>query len=80
MAKVEIVLNPAGVRELLKSDDIMQICKEHANRAVSALGDGYAVNTYVGANRVNAEVSAETFLARRDNMKNNTILKALGGG
>lgn len=80
MAKVEIVLNPAGVRELLKSDDIMQICKEHANRAVSALGDGYAVNTYVGANRVNAEVSAETFAARRDNMKNNTILKALGGG
>lgn len=80
MAKVEIVLNPAGVRELLKSDAMMQICKQHANRAVAALGDGYAVNTHVGASRVNAEVTAETFLARRDNMKNNSILKALGGG
>lgn len=80
MAKVEIVLNPAGVRELLKSDAMMQICQQHANRAASTLGDGYAVNKYVGANRVNAEVTAETFLARRDNMKNNSILKALGGG
>lgn len=80
MAKVEIVLDPAGVRELLKSDAMMRICQQHANRAVAALGDGYEVNTYVGANRVNAEVTAETFLARRDNMKNNSILKALGGG
>lgn len=80
MAKVEIVLNPAGVRELLKSDGIMQICKEHANRAVSTLGDGYTVSTYTGQNRVNAEVAAESFVARRDNAKNNTILKALGGG
>lgn len=80
MAKnVEIVLNDEGVRELLKSDAMMQICKQYADRAAGSLGDGYVVSTHVGKSRVNAEVAAESFKARRDNLKNNTILKALGG-
>jgi len=77
--KVEIVLNSAGIRELLKSAEIEAVCKEQAEAVAGRAGDGYTVDTYVGKTRVNAMVTADTYAARRDNLKNNTLLKALGG-
>ena len=79
MAKFKFSLNRDGVRDLLKSDGMMEICAGYANQALSALGDGYEVTTHVGQNRVNAEISAVTPQAKRENSKNNTILKALRG-
>ena len=77
MSKVKFELNRAGVRELLKSHEMMQICEGYANKAQSQIGNGYTVSTYVGKNRVNASVSAQTYEARRENSENNTILKAV---
>lgn len=77
MSKVRVKLNQAGVRELLKSGEIMGVCKDLANGVAARAGTGYEVNTHVGKNRVNAEVRAETYEAYRDNMKNNTLLKVL---
>lgn len=79
MAKVKIALNSAGVRALLKSPEMMEACKAHADAAASRLGNGYGVSTYTGKTRVNASIVAETYEARRENAKNNTILKALRG-
>lgn len=79
MAKVKFVLNRQGVRELMKSKEMMDICSEYANNALARLGDGYEVNTYSGENRVNAEVYAQSFAAKRENLKSNTILKAVFG-
>lgn len=77
MSNVKIVLNSSGVRELLKSPEMMAICKGHADSAVSQLGDGYSVTTHTGRNRVNASVHADTFKARKDNLDNNSIIKAV---
>lgn len=79
MAKVTIELNSVGVREMLRSQEMMAICEEHANNAIGRLGSGYTVSTMTGKNRVNASVFAESYQARRENMENNTILKALRG-
>ena len=79
MAKVKFELNRSGVRELLKSKEMMDICSEYAQSALSRLGDGYEMSTHTGTNRVNAEVKAESFAAKRDNLKNNSILKAVFG-
>ena len=79
MAKVKFELNRAGVRELLRSKEMMDICSEYANNAVGRLGNGYELTTHTGVNRVNAQVSAETFAAKRDNLKNNSIIKAVFG-
>ena len=79
MAKVEFQLNREGVRQLLKSPEMESICLQYANGALGRLGPGYEVSTHSGRNRVNAEVKAETFAARRDNLKNNSILKAVRG-
>lgn len=79
MANVKVVLNREGVRELLRSDAMMKVCSEYANAALGRLGKGYEVTTHVGKNRVNAEIKAETFMARKDNRENNSILKSLRG-
>lgn len=78
MSKVKFELNRAGVRELLRSQEMMNVCRESANTIANRAGDGYEVDTYVGANRVNASVYAATPEARKDNLKNNTLLKARG--
>ena len=72
-------LNEQGVRELLQSKEMMDICKQYASKAQSKLGDGYEVTTHTGKTRVNAQIKAETYKARKDNAKNNSILKALRG-
>ena len=70
-------LNRAGVAELLKSDAMMDICREYAEQVQGRAGDGYEVTTHRGKTRVNASVAATTYEARRDNLENNTLLKSL---
>lgn len=77
MAKNKFKLDYKGVGDLMKSEAMQAVLKEHATRIRDACGDGYEQDIYVGKNRANAMVSATTYQARRDNMKNNTILKAV---
>lgn len=74
--------NKAGVRELLKSPEMRSILEEYGNEAVSRLGSGYeAIPGDTGSSvRAKCKVQATTYATRRDNLKNNTILKAVGGG
>ena len=77
MSNVKFVLNRPGVAELMKSSEMMTICKEYADSAVAQLGDGYSVSTHTGKTRVNASVHADTFKARKDTLDNNSIIKAV---
>ena len=79
MGNVRIELNHDGIREMLQSDEMKVICQERANAALGKLGDGYTVTTHTGKNRVNASIFAESYKAKKENLENNTILKALGG-
>lgn len=54
MANVEIELNSAGIRELLKSSEIANVCENHAARMTRAAGVEYVADVYEGKNRVNA--------------------------
>lgn len=77
MGKMKVKLNREGVRQLLRSEEMMDVCQAHASAAVSSLGAGYEMTSRVGKNRVNAEVAAVSDEAKRENIKNNTILKAV---
>lgn len=80
MAKVKFELNRAGVRELMMSDAMADGLSGLAGGIVARLGDGYSASPpYQGKNRVNVEVSADTYAARHENASNNTILKAVQG-
>ena len=73
MAK--IVLDKKGVRELLRSQEMMDICLEHAEATKTAAGsEGYEISSHVGTN---ASVRADTIETIKDNYKNNTLIKSL---
>lgn len=74
---IRIELNSEGVRELLQSPAMAAACLEQAKAIRNRAGDGYSVSTYTGATRVNASVMTDTPEAMRDNLKNNTLLKAV---
>ena len=77
MSKKGFELNSSGVRELLKSDEMKAVLTEYASSVRSRCGDGYEQDIYTGKNRSNAMVFARTRQAKSDNLKNNTILKAV---
>lgn len=77
MSKFKFVLNRAGVRALMQSTEMQSILKDKANNALNSLGEGYKSDIHVGKNRANAMVYADTYQAKRDNLKNNSILKAV---
>lgn len=78
MAKFNFELNEAGVRELLRSAEMKTVCSEIASNIAGRAGSGYETDTYTGRNRVNASVYTSTKDAYKDNLKNNTLLKAVG--
>lgn len=77
MAKMKFELNRQGVAELMKSEAMQSVLSDKARAIRDRCGDGYEQTVYVGRNRANASVKAVTRKARRDNKKNNTLLKAV---
>lgn len=75
MAKIK--LNRGGVRQLLRSEEMQQICNDFAFEAKAKLGDGYDVTYRRGKNRVNASIGAVGADAIRENKRDNSIIKAL---
>ena len=51
---VEIVLNSAGIQDLLKSAEIADICEVQAARMTRATGMKYEADVHIGKTRVNA--------------------------
>ena len=79
MSKFKLVLNRAGVRQLMQSEEMQSILKDKADAALNSLGEGYKSDIYIGKNRANAMVWADSIKAKRENLKHNTILKAVRG-
>lgn len=80
MSNVEIKINNDELRNILKSDAMQQMLIKQANRVVSRAGSGYAADPpHTSSQRAIVNVYAETSAAKRDNLKNNTLLKAMGG-
>lgn len=75
----EIILNTEGVRELLKSDEIHDECVRLANEIQSRAGEHYDISERHYPNRNGVIVYPADAQGRRDNLKNNTLLKAMKG-
>lgn len=78
MSKVKIELNRAGVRALLRSDEMAALLRKKADAAAARCGDGYEAGSYLMPTRAVARVGAVSAAARQQNLENNTILRALG--
>ena len=80
MSKVKVKLNSSGIRELLKSAPISGACEEEAKKIQQRAGEGFEVQSRTYPERKGAAVIAATSEARQRNYKDNTLLKAMGGG
>lgn len=81
MSKIKIDINPAGARALMTSPEMISIMESHADSMLNRLPGGYEKSVYPkGRSRANVSVYTETAAAAKDNAKNNSLLKALGGG
>nr|DAE10363.1 MAG TPA: type I neck protein [Siphoviridae sp. ctwrX9] len=77
MSKLEFKLNRKGVAALMKSSNMQKVLGNHASNIKKRSGSGYQQDMYVGKNRANARVWADSPEAKKDNLKNNTILKSV---
>lgn len=73
MSNVRIELNSEGVREILRSPEMLAICEELAEGIKDRYGDNAEVTSYTGINRVNASIVAPKDSA----LENNSLLKAV---
>ncbi|MBQ3321894.1 MAG: hypothetical protein IJH05_03505 [Firmicutes bacterium] len=81
MAKgVEIEIFDAGIQEILKSNDIQSLCTKYGQKILDRVGsgNGYIMDTQIGKYRSKTRVTAKSGAARRSELKNNTLLKAMG--
>lgn len=79
MANVEVKLNPAGVRELLKSAEINRVCREQADAIQTRAGDGFEVEPRNYPERSGYAVKAADAHAYYSNQKHNTLIRAITG-
>lgn len=79
MSNVRVEVNSNAVRDLLRSPEMMAVCRDRAEPALASLGDGYVISEFVGENRVNVSIGAVSEEAIKENLDSNTILCALGG-
>lgn len=77
MNSVRIKLDSAGIQSLLKGSEVGAVVDEITEAVQGRCGDGYEISNRPGRKRYIGEVYAATYRARRDNSKNNTLLKAL---
>lgn len=81
MAKVKVVINKAGVRELMKSEAVQGFLTEVAGNVAETAskneGD-YGTRTHLADNTAICNIYADSFAAKKRNYDNNELLKALG--
>lgn len=78
MAK--ITLNHAGVRDLLRSDDVRRDLEDRARRIAEAAGDGFAYSATVGHSRALAMVWADTPQAVAAEARDHVLITAIDQG
>lgn len=72
-------LNKAGVAELLKSEGAVSECRKYASQTLAKCNNvpGYIMDTRTYPERAGYAVVALKYPAITDNLKHNTLLKAL---
>lgn len=83
LANFKFELNRDGVKELLQSEEMQKVLAKKADevlRRLPSYGNGYGKTSGMTSERAKVTVGTRTNRAARENLKNNTLLKALGGG
>lgn len=77
MSKVWVEINYKGIGDVLQSKGVRDALNEYAGTVMGRLPDGYEMSERT-TDRAVTTVYAATYKARKDCLKNNTLLKAGG--
>lgn len=77
MSDIKIVLNDAGIQDLLKSPGIISSCEAVASGMLNRAGTGYAMERKTYPERGGYIVYPDNADAFYDNLRGNTLLKAV---
>lgn len=77
---VRIKLNRKGIRELLRSPEVLTDLRNRADRIAAAAGPGHAVDAGVGRNRARASVRTDTREAMEAEAQFRNLTRALDAG
>lgn len=80
MANVRVVLNRRGVKELLRSPEVLADLTRRADAVASAAGPGHVVDAEVSPNRARAAVITGDLDAMRAEATNRTLTRAIDAG
>lgn len=83
MAKVKFIWNMPGFEDVRRADEVVDRIQEEVDRIMSVTGGitrGYDGEVSQGPSRPVGRVWTYDFDAIRDNARNHTLLRALGGG
>lgn len=75
MTKFE--LNSQGVVDLLRSSEMQTVIEGYTSDIKNRAGEGYVHDVQVNPGRAHGLVYADTYQAKADNLRNNTLLKAV---
>ena len=74
---VEFELDRDGVKELLNSPEMTAILADYASATLKRLPKGYGMSTGATSQRAKATVGTRSAAAASNELKNNSLLKAL---
>lgn len=80
MSNVTIKLNSSGIQKFLRDEAVRNLAGGEAKKIAAKANGNYKVSTITAGTRCIATVEAADLSTRKDNYKNNTLLKAMGGG
>lgn len=75
---MRIQWNLATFKKIRKSPEMQAVLQEAIDKMVQELGDGYEGDVQVGQARARGGVVTATQHAKRENARDNTLLRALG--
>lgn len=79
MSNAVVTLNYSEVGNLLKSDEVMAELNAQADAIIGRCSGNYEKSEYVGKTRANVAIMTTDEETFHSNLKNNELLKALGG-
>ena len=77
-SNVKVELNIEAFNELRRSSEVVNECMSQAERAAASLGEGYQVQKRNYPDRAGAAIVVNSYEAYKDNLENNSLLKAVG--
>lgn len=80
MSGPRIKLNPKGMRQLLRSPEMVQDLESRAARIAQAAGPGHAHAAKAGSRRALASVWTATREARESEARNRSLSRAIDAG